>query len=342
MSSPIWSSSPVSDDPLFFIQADNEAVATARLLFTPQHVPVLTKATGEITYEAGRDFAWEPGTRVITLTPESRIPFRPQADLFLPPDSPNSIAASLDGSTHLLFGEGRFFHDQQALAAYQPAEPWTGPIPASDAAGLARTHARFQARLPVKIVLLGDSISTGANASGVTGAPPFRPPYHDILVHGLRQKFGSSVTLRNLSVGGMDSTWGIEQMPAAVNEAPDLFIIAFGMNDASGRRPCAEFLANITKMATAMRDAHPACDVIAVASMTANSAWSWAAPDLYPAYRDGLRSLRAPGFAVADVTAPWTWIAARKNYQDLTGNGVNHPNDFGHRLYADVLLALFG
>jgi hypothetical protein len=30
----------------------------------------------------------------------------------------------------------------------------------------------------------------------------------------------------------------------------------------------------------------------------------------------------------------------RKRYLDLTGNGVNHPNDFGHRVYAETLLGL--
>jgi len=28
----------------------------------------------------------------------------------------------------------------------------------------------------------------------------------------------------------------------------------------------------------------------------------------------------------------------RKTHHDLTGNGINHPNDFGHRLYAQVIL----
>ncbi|RRJ97388.1 hypothetical protein Ga0100231_002250 [Opitutaceae bacterium TAV4] len=27
----------------------------------------------------------------------------------------------------------------------------------------------------------------------------------------------------------------------------------------------------------------------------------------------------------------------RKGFLSVTGNGVNHPNDYGHRLYADVL-----
>ena len=30
----------------------------------------------------------------------------------------------------------------------------------------------------------------------------------------------------------------------------------------------------------------------------------------------------------------------RKRDSDLTGNGVNHPSDFGHRVYASAILAL--
>ena len=31
-----------------------------------------------------------------------------------------------------------------------------------------------------------------------------------------------------------------------------------------------------------------------------------------------------------------------KHDLDLTGNGLNHPNDFGHRLYAQAILAALG
>ena len=44
---------------------------------------------------------------------------------------------------------------------------------------------------------------------------------------------------------------------------------------------------------------------------------------------------------MADVTSVWLELAKRKPYWDYTGNGLNHPNDFGHRLYAQVILALF-
>lgn len=149
------------------------------------------------------------------------------------------------------------------------------------------------------------------------------------------------MTLTNLAVSGMNAPWGITQLPAAIAAAPDLFLIAFGMNDASNRCPTAEYLENTRQMAAAMRAARPACDVIAVATMTANPDWECYAPELYPAYRDELLTLRAPGLAVADVTSAWSWVVGRKKFLDLAGNGVNHPNDFGHRLYADVVLALF-
>jgi hypothetical protein len=40
------------------------------------------------------------------------------------------------------------------------------------------------------------------------------------------------------------------------------------------------------------------------------------------------------------VTTLWQRLLQTKRYHDLSGNGVNHPNDFGHRLYARVILHL--
>ena len=45
--------------------------------------------------------------------------------------------------------------------------------------------------------------------------------------------------------------------------------------------------------------------------------------------------------ALADVTTPWLEVLKTKAFSDLSGNNVNHPNDFGHRLYAQVILELF-
>jgi hypothetical protein len=76
--------------------------------------------------------------------------------------------------------------------------------------------------------------------------------------------------------------------------------------------------------------------------MTGNPDWSYAAPELYPKYRDALVRIETTGVAVADVTALWMAVVSKKSFMDITGNGVNHPNDYGHRLYAMVLAATLG
>ena len=39
------------------------------------------------------------------------------------------------------------------------------------------------------------------------------------------------------------------------------------------------------------------------------------------------------GCAYADVFNNWLGVAVRKKPEDLLGNNINHPNDFGHRIF---------
>ena len=89
-----------------------------------------------------------------------------------------------------------------------------------------------------------------------------------------------------------------------------------------------------------MRESNPETEFILVAPMLANPEWQATPAEMFPKYRDALALLCGQGVALADVTALWTDVLKRKHYHDLTGNGVNHTNDFGHRLYAQVILGL--
>ena len=46
------------------------------------------------------------------------------------------------------------------------------------------------------------------------------------------------------------------------------------------------------------------------------------------------------GIAVADITGMQAALHSRKRFIDTTGNHVNHPNDFFHRLYAQFLCGM--
>jgi hypothetical protein len=61
---------------------------------------------------------------------------------------------------------------------------------------------------------------------------------------------------------------------------------------------------------------------------------------MFPQYRDALAEFVGPGVALADVTQVWDVLLKSKHDLDLTGNGLNHPNDYGHRLYAQTILSL--
>jgi lysophospholipase L1-like esterase len=196
--------------------------------------------------------------------------------------------------------------------------------------------------MPIKIVMLGDSISTGADASALSKLAPNQLGYPDLVASGIESRFGVKATLKNISVGGMDSAWGAKQTGKVIEEKPDLLLVAFGMNDASGRRNPEDFIKFTRAIYEPVRAALPECAVILISSMTANSEWTHAAPDLYPVYSAELAKLVAPSVAFADVTTTWSAIVDRKKHMDLSGNGLNHPNDYGHRIYSEVILAVIG
>jgi acyl-CoA thioesterase I len=74
--------------------------------------------------------------------------------------------------------------------------------------------------------------------------------------------------------------------------------------------------------------------------MMGNPEWSNTPKERFPVYRDQLKSLTGVGRALVDMTSVWEELLITKSFWDLTGNGVNHPNDFGHRIYAEMVLRL--
>ncbi len=336
---PFWQGTVMHGESVLFLQ-DAEGAAKAKLLFTPTKILRVTSSSKEIVYEAGKDYVWQPGTNEILLPAGSKIIAKKPADLRRPAKSQKYALTHRDGNGEILFGATHEYHDMQTLVTYEH-EPnaWKGTTPNFAGQELPKTVKLLSAKRPLKIVLLGDSISTGCNASGWAKVAPHQPPYQDLLVLLLEHAYGGKVTLENVAVGGTSTDWGVANIGKVTAAKPDLVILAFGMNDSSGR-PAKDFLANIQKMIAAVKEAQPEAEIILVATMLGNKDWIALKQDLFPQYRDALASLGGPGIALADMTSIWAELLRHKQDWDLTGNGVNHPNDFGHRIYAQVLSAL--
>ena len=324
---PFWLSKKMVDEPVLFI--GEEGNRSGRLIFTPTSMPVLTRAGDSFVYEAGKDYTWEKGSRTIRLTDHSRIPSKTPQEMRPGPGKPRSLGG-------VLHGEGRFFHDLQTLVTYSHKETWPDLVKAQET--LPRSLKKLRSDETFQVVTLGDSITEGYNASGFakTQAPRNQPSYAEGFVRLLDQAFPGEVTLTNLGVAGRTAGWGLKQLDRVIAEKPDLVIIAFGMNDPVSSE---QFQKTNLEILTHLKKEIPQTDLIFISGMNNNP--DWRDPTKIPGFREALKAIVRPNVILADITTPWEKLLTRKNFSDLSGNNVNHPNDFGHRLYAEVLFSIF-
>ncbi|GAA4470724.1 SGNH/GDSL hydrolase family protein [Novipirellula rosea] len=337
---PFWNSGVVEDESVLFLRENPTEVAVGKVLFPIKEIVSVQGSSGEITYEAGVDYRFEPGSRELIIPVGSRIVTSTPSDLRRPANSQRHRLTHRDGNGEILFGATLEYHQLQTLVTYEKmSDDWPIQMPTFDSAVLPSTLRKLHDREPLSVVLLGDSISTGCNASGWGNGAPYQPAYQDLLVQHLRAHYQTEVTLNNLSVGGTSTPWGITMIDKVAEHQPDLVILAFGMNDSAGRT-AKDYGQNVATMIASTRAELPKAEFILVASMLGNRDWVTLKHEVFPEYRDELAALRQPGVALADMTSVWDEFFKRKKDADLTGNGVNHPNDFGHRVYAQILSAL--
>lgn len=328
-------------EPVLFAQKKENRPATAQLLFPADKILSVTSGDGLQTFEQDRDYVWNPGSRMLTLTPNSRISAKTLTALYPAKGSPGSYGETIDGKTGLFFAEGgRVFQKLQVNVTYQHRVRWKGYTARPASSQLSRTITMLKNKQSLKIVVLGDSISYGFCASDMFHGPPFQPPYVGLVAEGLEVEYGVQIDLVNLSVGGTTSKWGVVQAPRVAAQHADLVVLAFGMNDASARISGPAYSENIRTIIDQVRKSNPNTDFILIATMTGNPKWIKADYVLYKQYRHELMRLVGPGIAVADLTSMWRDMLKVKRFTDITGNGINHPNDFGYRVYAQVILAL--
>ena len=324
---PLWTSPASDNEPVLFILEEGKELATGKLLFIPSDKIWIEHPDQNFHYEEGKDYTWKPGSKIIELTPNSRIPFKTHAQMMPPEGSPNMFAT-------VLHSEGRFFHDLQMQVSYwHKTDPW--PVPYTpQPERLTRVLAKLRAKQPIKLVALGDSITQGFNASGFKEslAEPYQPTYPQLVANTLQKRFGSKVTLVNFGAAGAEAGWGVEMVPQVTAEKPDLVFLAFGMNDGGS------YDTKMTRMRDDVIAQNPDADIVMVSPMTMNPLFAGAEGFVWKA--KFLGELVKENMALADVTAPWIEILKSKNFSDISGNNVNHPNDFGHRLYAHVILEL--
>jgi lysophospholipase L1-like esterase len=312
---PFWDTTAMYRESAMLRAGDHGVCAT--LLFPPDSITAVTNAAGDQVYEEGVDFIVERAQRRLVRTPGSRMPWV------------QSEAASL---------HGELTHDRTIAISYTHARNPMTWRPEAQLARLPQLADRVGGSEPIGLCVIGDSISAGYDASGFHGFPPFQPPYAPLVARAIESVSGARVRLDNLATAGWTAADGLWEAERIAASQPDLVIVAFGMNDAAYAGD-DEFAANISTLLDGVRAGHPSAEFLLVSPMLPTRACTWVDPSRFAGYQERLRALGGDGVAFVDMTRLWSEIGQLKTTDDLSGNGLNHPNDFGQRLYAHTISA---
>ncbi len=335
---PIWDTDIVYGE-TFTMYRDENGEISAPFLYEPLEVVSVQSADLECTYEEGKDWYVKDGK--IFLPESTSIPFMEYKDIYMDePVEGKCFPYKEDG--WLLFSEGYFFQNKQISVTYKCEKGgWKGYVPQFAGNLLPGTMKKLKEDKEIKIVLFGDSISAGSNASSRTMNNPFQPTWGNLLAERLRRVYGAKVDFVNNSVGGKCSKWGIETTGQRVSEEkPDLAIIGFGMNGCYKPEDLKDHVETIMKIA---KTGNPNMEFIVISTSTPNPilndrrAWF---NNFQSQYYEALKELEGEGVAVANVRDVQKGMHSVKRFIDTTGNNVNHPNDFFIRVHAQIMATM--
>jgi len=275
-------------------------------------------------------------------TPEGKIVLRqgkPHLTVPLPPPlQPGELRlANLFVDYH---GKGTDADEFPVQASAEEATTATTP------GRIPNTLAKIRAGRPVHIVCWGDSVTAGGDAS----APEARYPM--VVERSLRAKFPeANIRVEIVAVGGSNSRQWLwpDRFPGrpgcdwqrVARAKPDLVTVEF-VNDASmPPKMVDEVYAEIRNRLAALQ-----AEVILITPHFVMPQWmgfeSLREPDRRPYVLALRRFAETHGLALADASARWQHLWKEGlPYVTLLPNGINHPDDRGHALFAEELLKCF-
>lgn len=276
-----------------------------------------------VEYVEGRDYIVDAAQGTIRRTPGSRIPDFRRNPLFGQED--------FDHSKFPGFGNTGFFAFVDY--SYVPERPW--PVQAPQVDRLPRSVAKLRAGGEFRVVAYGDSITAGGDATRPEWI--FWRRWSDSLQ---RRHAGSQVVAINGATGGDSTVQGLARLEEKVlGQRPDLVLVGFGMNDHNkGGVPIPQFESNLKEMIRRIRE-RTGAEVLLFSAFPPNPRWKFGSHRMeeYAAATERVASETRTAFA--DVYRNWQAVAERKKPEDLLGNDINHPNDYSHGLYFQVLEA---
>ena len=364
--SPVWAGEISYAESAFVREGEDGIIAPISLLYPIDEVISVRSADLLTTYINGQDYYIDDNGDIVIL-PDGNIPVLAYDDYIF--DASEERATSAAGGKPIsVYGQPdkKFVYGEISAAnggmshwviavTYKHSAQSILTVPTDKSAEFSNLITKLEAGQEVNIVSIGDSITEGWSSSKVKGKKaPYCPPYNEMVADYIQSVYeGATVNFTNLGVSGTTTTQGSssEILDKVCENNPDLLMIAYGMNDGCSMVP-STYTSNIEYIIKYVSEKYPNVCIVVVGTSLPNPEFAWDGGGRCLVYHDQYPEALAEkevswsqnyNVAVADVTTTNIEMYARKVYQDVTGSNSNHPNDYMHRIYAQVILqTIFG
>ena len=373
---PFWQSDVIYNEPVLLLEESAGGIASGKLMQNPLEIYSVRDYSLKREWKRGVDWEYQNG-KIVRLansdipyfTAENmhgrdlmrrsygengeiiRTPFEVQAPWF----------QTVSGEDTVIYTETPLIFEYQIFVTYRFRQSeYTGPVQSYQGDKLPLLEKKIRKGEPIRMLLLGDSISCGGCSSTNLNSEPFLKDWYNLFADAVARKSGASVHMDNsYSVGGQISDWSLGssgEMHGSVNlnraqaavlkENPDLVLIGWGMNDGTWHDNPATLRENILKIIdsiTFVSDRQLEFIVIGTCMPNDNGACyvmdNGVRKPLYghqPTYSASLKEMcdELDHVAFVDAGEIHRYAIGNKKYEDMTVNDVNHPNDFVIRMYA--------
>ena len=343
---------------------------TKTLMYPIGEVDSVTSYDGTRTYRAGVDYEVVDGK--LKVLANSSINCIGSATYY---NYNTPIADGLylidNNGKKLYWGEGTI-QNYQICVTYTHESTWEGYTQESQVSVYEDFLKKLEAGEDVTIVFYGDSITHGASASGFYGKAPYQPPYAILFTQALADLFDytikyesyankltgapsvptqpyvagtrGTITYINTAVGGWDTATAMNNAQTYLYEpiaahGCDLLVLALGMNDG-----VANTGASIQQFITNTCNVDPGASVMVVSTMVPHPDTNWDGQQknqekhLLSAVKRQQEKGKNVAVACMTSVSQALYQPNCKTFNDVTGNNINHPNDFLCRVYAQTLL----
>lgn len=358
---PYWQTNEMYDEGGVIVGETGEI----RLLRKPEKNSVIVRSVHfEETYREGIDYVVD-GYYIRRVATGSMPYFKYDEYYFDAPYQGNNLLCDpgkaeieYEGSKYLYYSEGSAGVKNYVMISYKTNDPYTQFIPSGDANAQSFIN-KIKTDKKATIMFYGDSITAGCCASGTVyggNENPYLPRWSELVSEWLAKNYDAEITHLNKAQGGWTTGQGMDHFfddgsvlgePERVGpylDKIDLMLIAFGANDP--QISDEDYKTQIKTMVDYYLTARPTGSIVLVSPFVFNqqtSNWyinQWRFEGLLEEIKaEYAANGKSSNVAVAKVYSFSNGICQTgKRNRDYLGNNINHPNDFGVRMYAQVVL----